>query len=432
MTFWLKNRSAWYPLMLLLVLGIVVAILPGHRGWFDVGVYHGAVNFWVREGGQLYDYVRPESTYGFTYPPFAALVMLPMAGVAWHPAIALNAALTLAAGLFLLWTLAGPAIRRMGLPIAYGMGMAVFLFGALGPVRDTILFGQINLHLMALVYLDLVLLGRGSRFAGIGIGLAAAIKLTPGVFLVYLLLSGRWRAAMVSAATAVGATLLAAIVAPDASRTYFTELLWDTSRIGDLGYVSNQSLLGLVTRHAEGGRGIWLCLVIMVLIIWGYGLRRADLLTGFAMTGVVACLVSPITWVHHLVWLAPGLILLVQKESTRRLAIMCYVLLVSCLVWLWSLDHSGPLGFVGSNAYVFVSLAVLVALASPLPVPAFVGSWIESRVAPRLAPSLAPSLVTGRLLHPASHRAVSSPNNPASQWMPTIQVLASAHARHLR
>jgi len=150
------------------------------------------------------------------------------------------------------------------------------------------------------------------------------------------------------------------------------------------------------------------------------------------MTGVVACLVSPITWVHHLVWLAPGLILLVQKESTRRLAIMCYVLLVSCLVWLWSLDHSGPLGFVGSNAYVFVSLAVLAALASPLPVPAFVGSWIESRVAPRLAPSLAPSLVTGRLLHPASHRAVSSPNNPASQWMPTIQVLASAHARHLR
>jgi len=413
----------------LILLGAIVAVLPGHRGWFDVGVYHGAVNFWVHEGGQLYNYVRPDSTYGFTYPPFAALAMLPMAAVAWHPTIAVNAALTLAAGLFLVWTLAGPVVRRMGLPRVYGLGTAVVFFGALGPVRDTILFGQINLLLMALVYLDLALFNsRYHRFAGIGIGLAAAIKLTPGIFIVYLLLTRRWRAAVISATTALSATVLAAIIMPDATRTYFTELLWDTSRIGDLAYVSNQSLLGLVSRHSEGGRWFWLCLALLVLTIWGYRVRRADLLTGFAMTGLVACLVSPITWVHHLVWLAPGLILLAQKESTRRLAITCYVLLVSCLVWLWSLDHTGPLGFLGANAYVFVSLVMFVALAFP--------SWVRvpsmAPVAWQLQPAWEGPRATSRPPQPVRPRVIYSPHHPASQWMPTIQVLASAHARHLR
>lgn len=451
---WMSKRSPWYPPMLLIFLGIAVAVLPGHRGWFDIGVYHGAVNYWVHEGGQIYNYVRPESTYGFTYPPFAALVMLPMAAVAWHPTIALNGALTLAAGLFLVWTLAGPVVRRMGLPRAYGMGMAVVFFGALGPVRDTILFGQINLLLMALVYLDLVLLTRGSRFAGIGIGLAAAIKLTPGIFLIYLLLTRRWRAAIVSAATALGATGLAAIAAPDATRTYFTELMWDTSRIGNLAYVSNQSLMGLVSRHFGGVRAIWVCLAVAVLIIWGYKARRANLQAGFAMTGVVACLVSPITWVHHLVWLAPGLLLLVQRKSTRRLAVWCWVLLVSCLVWAWSLNSSGLLGFLGSNAYVYVSLAMLWGLAG-IPVPAPVKTFAFGAYARMVAAGAQAHMVvagerayaiaggapvrvwdgpraTSRLPQPIGQMANSSPNDPASQWLPTIQVLASAHARHLR
>jgi len=52
-------------------------VIPGKRGWFDVGVYYGTVHYWFG-GGHLYDYVRPGSEYGFTYPPFAALCMIPM------------------------------------------------------------------------------------------------------------------------------------------------------------------------------------------------------------------------------------------------------------------------------------------------------------------------------------------------------------------
>src|SRR5258706_9997405 len=57
--------------------------LAVRHGFFDLDVYHGAVNYWVHDGGSIYDFVKPFSTYGFTYPPFAALVMLPMAITPW-------------------------------------------------------------------------------------------------------------------------------------------------------------------------------------------------------------------------------------------------------------------------------------------------------------------------------------------------------------
>ena len=41
-------------------------------------IYHGAMVWWAN-GNPLYDFVAPQTTLGFTYPPFAALLMLPMA-----------------------------------------------------------------------------------------------------------------------------------------------------------------------------------------------------------------------------------------------------------------------------------------------------------------------------------------------------------------
>ena len=60
------------------------------HGFFDLRVYYGAINYWVRRTGEIYDYLLPRTKYGFTYPPFAALVMLPMAYVGWHVAIVIS------------------------------------------------------------------------------------------------------------------------------------------------------------------------------------------------------------------------------------------------------------------------------------------------------------------------------------------------------
>ncbi|RKR91676.1 alpha-1,2-mannosyltransferase [Micromonospora pisi] len=364
--------------VLVALCALFLATVPAHRGFFDVGVYRGAVTYWLRDGGQLYDYLRPGTRYGFTYPPFAALVMSPLSLLNWPAAIATSIAVNVAAAALVIYWLLDPIARRRGWPRWYAFALTGCAVAIFEPVRDTVSFGQVNLLLLMLVLADVMVsrTGRG-RLSGIGIGLASAIKLTPVVFIGYLVLSGRWRAAAVATGTAATATGVAALLAPHSSYVFWTEALWNTDRVGDLGYVSNQSLQGVLTRwDPHLGRGTWLAVVLVVGVLWAVRVRQAaragDQLAGAALTGIVGCLVSPITWVHHLVWLLPALAVLggaaVDAGPGRRrrrlgtATAVAYVLLCSSVVWLWWNDASGVDGLIGSNAYVWIGLALLVGL----------------------------------------------------------------------
>ncbi|MFV2010139.1 MULTISPECIES: glycosyltransferase 87 family protein [unclassified Micromonospora] len=374
--------------VLAVVVAAFLAVAAERHGFFDLKVYYGAMHHWLRDGGELYDYMKPFSQYGFTYPPFAALVMSPMAVLPWHLAIVVGVTLAVVTSALVLWWLVDPISRREGWTRWFAFAVAACLVAAYEPMRETVNFGQVNTLLLVLVAADLLwLVAAGSpvpprwrRFAGVGVGLATAIKLTPGIFIVYLLVTRRWRAAVTAAGTATVATLVAAAVAPDASREFWTQALWNTDRVGALDFVSNQSLRGVVARidPLHPSTVAWLVLVLVTLIWWAWRCRRAvaagDEATGLALTGVVGCLVSPVTWVHHLVWLLPALILLVDnglaasRGSRRRrallgFAVVGYLLLISRLVWIWrESDAANPAGFVGSNAYVWVSLGLLLFL----------------------------------------------------------------------
>src|SRR5262245_62549963 len=100
---------------LAVVVGVFDSIIAMRHGFFDLNVYFGALNHWA-DGGQLYDYLRPRSEYGFTYPPFAALTMLPMAAVPWPVAIVISAVLTIAATAAVVFWLVDPIARRHGWP----------------------------------------------------------------------------------------------------------------------------------------------------------------------------------------------------------------------------------------------------------------------------------------------------------------------------
>lgn len=371
--------------------GAFVAVFAVRHGFFDLKVYSGAISYWARDDGQIYDYLKPNSKYGFTYPPFAALTMLPMAYVSWPVAVAVSVAATAVTTVLLLWWLVDPISRRAGWTRWFALAVALCLAAAFEPMRETVNFGQVNMLLLFLVAADLLWLvadrtptGRvvpasWRRFAGVGVGVATAIKLTPGVFIVYLLVTRRFRAAFVAAGTAAAATVLAGAVAPDASREFWTEALWNTDRIGSLAYISNQSLEGVVARLNPGHPSslAWLVLVLATLVVWVWRARAAaaahDEASGLALTGVLGCLVSPVTWVHHLVWLLPAIVLLVDNamrapaRSRRRWVLLAffgavYALLCSRLVWHWESGSAGVIGFVGSNAYVWASLALLVGL----------------------------------------------------------------------
>lgn len=343
------------------VVTVFTATVPLLRDWFDLRVYYGAVNGWIHHGGRLYDYRVPGTTYGFTYPPFAAVSMLPMSLVGLHTAIAGALVLNLAALALVLHLLTEGAWRRHGW---FGCALGLCLLALYEPLRDTFSFGQVNLLLLALVLTDARLLATGrERLAGVGIGLAAAVKLTPAVFIGLLLLARRWRAAAVASAVTAAATGLAAWVDPAASRFYWTEALWDTDRVGRLAYVSNQSLQGILARLGVMDRAVWAGAVLVVLGIWAWRTRRAvaaaDWPTAFALTGATACLVSPITWVHHLVWLLPAFAVLV-RTGHARVAGALYAVMCTSVVWLWFHDASGVDGFLGSNLYTWITLGLLL------------------------------------------------------------------------
>jgi alpha-1,2-mannosyltransferase len=350
--------------------------LAQRHGFFDLNVYHGAINYWVHGGGSLYDFLSPQTTYGFTYPPFAALVMLPMALISFNPTIWLSCIACIAATVLLVHILVDPLARRQGWVRWYAVLLVTAVAVAFEPLRETFLFGQVNIYLVLLVALDLlVLLPRGSRFTGVGIGLATAIKLTPAVFLVYLVVTRRWKAAIVGSITATVATVAAAAIAPSASRVFWTDALWNTDRIGSVAFISNQSLNGAIARLNPGdpSKAAWIASALVVTAIWLFRVRRAvaagDEATGFALTGVLGCLISPITWVHHLVWVGPAVLLLLDhalSAPTRRrrnwllvFLICSYVLLCSRLVWSFSDDFSSPITWPIASAYVWMSVILL-------------------------------------------------------------------------
>ncbi|MFI5834888.1 glycosyltransferase 87 family protein [Micromonospora sp. NPDC051300] len=388
------GRTARRVVTVLALAALLPALyLPALRhDYYDLKIYMRAMDWWAA-GHPLYDYVQPDRVQGalyFTYPPFAALLLRPFALLPLGVAIAAFVVLTLVGVVVTTRWLVLPVLRRHHLPGAFGLTVAVLLVLAVESTRETITLGQINMLLVVLILADLLFaVPQGRRWAGVGVGLAAALKLFPGIFVLYLLAARRWRAAAVAAATAAAATLLAAAVAPDDSWRFWTHELWATDRVGRTDYTGNQSLFGLLSRMtapAEPGRWAWLLLAVLIA---GFGLWRAaraaragDALVGLTLTGLVGGLVSPITWTHHLYWFIPAVVVLVdaaldadrataagvrRRRGLLALAVVTGVVIVYGVVtfqdWGTGTVHTDdPVDFVVRNAYVLLSLLLLAVL----------------------------------------------------------------------
>ncbi|BCJ59475.1 hypothetical protein Jiend_28970 [Micromonospora endophytica] len=312
--------------------------------FFDMKIYHGAVVWWA-SGHELYEFVAPDTTLGFTYPPFAGLAMLPMAHLPVMMAGLVNAAVSIAALAVVLAALLRPIVDRLGWPLWYTVAIATPLAVAIEPARETLGYGQVNLLLFGLVIADLVALRWRSRrgthgtegdgpllrfvysgaWAGVGIGLATAVKLTPALFIFYLMITRQWRVAMTAIGTTVAVTIGSFGIVGAESRAYFGSVLWQTERVGAADMTPNQSLAGLLARlydSIETPGLLWLAFSVLVLAL---GLSRAadahrdgDELTAFTLVGLTANVISPISWTHHLVWVIPAIIVLVDHAIRRH------------------------------------------------------------------------------------------------------------------
>ena len=138
-----------------------------------------------------------------------------------------------------------------------------------------------------------------------------------------------------------------------------------------LSYVSNQSLRGFLARLPVDAVAsyLWIVCVLAVLVFWAWRVRqnagRRD--GGLALTGVLGCLISPVTWVHHCVWLLPALVRCVDAGLASRddrkplyLGAAAYLVMTSRLLWVWEKRPRPPLELIGANLYVWFSLALLI------------------------------------------------------------------------
>jgi alpha-1,2-mannosyltransferase len=313
---------AW--LLALAVLAYLIRLsLFGRVGYrtLDLGVYRDGGQA-ILHGGPLYS-IRAKAGM-FTYPPVAAVLAVPLALMRWRVAQFAWLPMIYVPLAIVVWISFRPLLRRARryAPAAF----AVLFAGAtiLTPLRHEIHYGQVDIFLVALCLLDCAT-ERPRWPRGALIGLATAIKLVPGVFIVYLLITGRRKAAGVSALTFAGVTGLTWLISPSDSATYWTSAVFNSNRLGGNTQAANQSLRGMLLRlfaPAPAPAALWLAVALLVAVA-GFAAARAvhqrgQDMAGIAITGLLAALLSPVAWIHHLCWVVIVIGVLVGDGRDRR------------------------------------------------------------------------------------------------------------------
>ena len=260
------RRSAFLVAAAVSAVGLVTGLPPALH-MTDFRVYRRAARA-LAHGVDVY--AANGSQFRFTYPPFAAEFTLPLAPLSLVTGSMVMTAATLAAGL---WVTRRSLVVTEQWPWTVAPVLTVALMWT-EPMRITTWLGQINAIVMALVVADAT--GRARRLPrGLLTGVAIGVKLTPGMFLVTALAARRIRAALVAGAVFAVTVVLGAVVQPGAARAYWTHLLWDTGRVGQVQWYGNQSLLGVLTRWMGTGpatRPVWLAVAVAVVVV---GVRAA-------------------------------------------------------------------------------------------------------------------------------------------------------------
>lgn len=294
--------------------------VPG--GLADLAVYRsGALA--VLQASPLYSMRTPQGL-PFTYPPIAAVLAWPLALVPLRVAELAWTGMVYAPLAAAIWVGFRDLLRRAGQYRQAVFAGLIGCFAFLVPVEQVMSFGQIDLFLVALCLLDCCARRPGWP-RGALIGLAAAVKLEPAAFIVYLLITGRRKAAAVAAASFAGLTAAAWALAPRDSLTYWTHAIFDTSRLGRNAAAGNQSLRGMLLRSGLPGHLISVVWLIFAAAVAAGGFaaaracwQRGDDRAGVAIVGLLAALLSPVGWIHHLCWVVVAIGVIVGPARDWR------------------------------------------------------------------------------------------------------------------
>jgi alpha-1,2-mannosyltransferase len=406
-------RSRATLLLIFLSTGGALALAIGYatRHQIDFDIYRmGASNVL---GQHLYDTRLPRALMGgsrgmhFTYPPFPAFLFLPFAPlpvsigqVAWSVLNVLALAALIALSVHAVrpeWSL-----RRVWTSAAIALFPALLL----NPDKLTLSLGQINFFIVLLVLADLTTVASWrSRTLprGILVGIAAAVKLTPLIFIPFLLLTRQFRAGITALLTFLACSLAAFAIAPHSSWLYWSTEIFDAKRSGNLLYISNQDLHSALQRMLGAPPAPMLLLLLTAAFLAG-GLavatrsyRALSPMPGILVCAATGLIISPVSWAHHYVWVVPLLAWLTlgrdRPRGGRWWALGAAVLFWAAPLWSsrWIHDaqtgYGGPITILAGNSFFLAAVVFLLAMGAWLGWPVRRRPAVGDNGRPQLVPT---------------------------------------------
>ena len=329
------------------VLVFVLAPLSGHfAGEFeDFNAYLGAARAAAAHGDIYAAFTQQTQNValsGFDYPPFVALLVMPLAYVSQHAAATAWLLVGVAA------TLAGAVIvARTVLPSSWPRGelavLATFLYA---PATYNFWHGQMNPVVFLLLALGLRAWVRNDQTrCGVFLGAAAAIKLAPVVLLLLLIRRGWWKGtaaaiAVMALSLAGGVIAFGVLTTVEFAQSVLPVLgrddgwLYNQSWAGVVNRAANHSVLAfepnlIVTRVVTLGLSV-VCLLAVVRVVRPGFVDSSHRGAQYGAGVIAMLLAGTITWypheVHLLIPLAAGAALAAHSANARRPLVVALVL----------------------------------------------------------------------------------------------------------
>lgn len=316
----------------------------------------------------------------FTYPPGAIFFFWPLQWIPVGHLPLVWTALSLAA-------LAGSAfivLRVVGAPRLGAAGAACWVAvgaAALFPeVTECLTYGQTAAILLLLVLADEFCVPPPAR--GVLVGVAAAVKVYPAVFILAWLARRHWRSAATAIATAAAVTGAAAWRWWASAHSFVHRLLTGGGEYRHLTETKNvkesASVVALFQRppfslHTLSPReGTAVCLAVVALgVVASHRLWRRGLAVGAAtVLLIVGAVGAPVAWDHYFVFLPLLAAVAWEAGAASPLGVVALTALAAALVpWINFRAPRAPVGWssvystVAQNALLATTLVVVAAAA---------------------------------------------------------------------
>lgn len=282
--------------------------------------------------GQLAQDLNIPKVAEYNYPPFTTLLFLPLSFLPYPAAVLVWRILNLALIVLAVWLITKSLALPLNAATALVIGLIVFNYD---PLIYNLGIGQINLLILVLITGAAYAWVRQRQvLAGVLLALAASIKIAPAILFIFFLWKGGLK--LVAAGFAAMAAFAAiAFVALGEQPTRKAAAIVTGLAQSDNAWIANQSWRGFLARLFVGDefvhafypaatleRGLYYAGALIICALTAFVIfrsRRTGLFhLEFALVLITFHLISPVTWVHHLVWMLYPLIVLAVACLDRK------------------------------------------------------------------------------------------------------------------